>query len=392
MNYDFDHPIERRSSDSLKWSIYPDDILPMWVADMDFLSPEPVLKALRERVDHGVFGYNVRPTELSEVISDRLKRLYDWDVEPRHIVYIPGVVTGFNLASRMLANDQGSVLVQTPVYPPILAAAGNSGMQQRSMKLPVPQNGTQILDIDEFAATIDDTSRVFILCNPHNPLGYVFTRNELEAMAEECLRHDTVICSDEIHSDLVFDGAEHIPIAALAPEIAQNTITLMAPSKTYNIAGLHCSVAVIQNEALRRQFLSARAGLVPEVGLMGFTAAMAGYRHGDDWLREVMAYLKKNRDLAVDYVNTQMPGVRVHKPDATYLTWLDCRKAQLPGGPHRFFLDQAGVALNNGADFGPGGDGFVRLNFGTRRTLLLQALERMRTALQTCAGAHQPAS
>ena len=381
MNYDFDRPIDRHGTFSLKWDRYPADVLPLWVADMDFLSPEPVIRALHERIDHGVFGYGVAPSTLSEVVCDRLSQLYAWQVNPEDIVYLPGVVSGFNLTCHMLRDDQGEVLVQTPVYPPILAAAANSGMCQRSMEIHTRQSSPNVVDAGSFAAAINDRCRAFILCNPHNPLGYVFSRQELEGMAEACLRHNTVICSDEIHCDLVFDGARHLPIASLAPEIAQQTITLLAPSKTYNIAGLHCSLAIIQNEKLRRRFRAARAGLVPEVGVLGYAAALAGYSQGEEWLCQVMAYLQSNRDMLVDYVNNILSGVHVHSPQSTYLAWLDCRQAQLPDGPCRFFLDHARVALNDGAAFGPGGEGFVRLNFGCPRAILIEALDRMRRAL-----------
>ena len=383
MNYDFDCPIDRHGTSCLKWDLHPNGIFPLWVADMDFLSPEPVIRALHERIDHGVFGYGLAPTALSETICDRLSRLYGWRICPEDIVYIPGVVPGFNLVCHALADDHGEVLVQTPVYPPILAAAANSGMRQRSMQLRERPGDADSIDIERFADIINDRCRVFILCNPQNPLGYVFSRRELEVMAEACLCHNSVICSDEIHCDLTFDGAQHIPIASLSPEIAQQTITLMAPSKTYNIAGLQCSLAIIQNEELRHRFCAAQAGLVPHVNVLGFTAALAGYREGDEWLQQVMAYLQSNRDIVTNYVNTQLPGIRVDSPQATYLAWLDCRQANLPDGPCRFFLDHAGVALNDGATFGPGGEGFARLNFGCRREMLSEALDRMRLALET---------
>jgi cystathionine beta-lyase len=222
---------------------------------------------------------------------------------------------------------------------------------------------------------------MFLLCSPHNPVGRVFTWAELEAMAELCLRHDLVICSDEIHCDLVFDGHEHISIASLSPEVERRTITLIAPSKTYNIAGIHASVAIITDPDLRHQFERARAGLVPRLDVLGNVAMLAAYRDGEPWLEQAMAYMQANRDYVYTYVNKRLPGVSMARPEGTYLAWLDCRGANLPGNPHKFFLEQAGVALNDGAAFGKGGEGFVRLNFACPRATLERALEQMREAL-----------
>ena len=247
MIYDFDKIIDRRSTESAKWHKYGPDILPMWVADMDFVSPEPVIQALQKRVSHGVFGYPTTPSEMTATIIDRLDRFHHWYVEPEDLVFVPGVVAGFNMASHALADPNGSVLVQTPVYFPFLSAPQNAGMARDEMELTRLEDGTYAVDMQAFESAITDQTRLFILCNPHNPVGRVFRQDELECMAEICLRHNVVICSDEIHCDLVFNGNQHISIASLDPEIAQNTITLIAPSKTYNLAGLECSVAIIQN-------------------------------------------------------------------------------------------------------------------------------------------------
>ncbi len=386
MHYDFDTPIDRRQSDSEKWSRYPDDVLPLWVADMDFVSAEAVIRALRQRVAHGVFGYASEPTELRRVLVERLLRLYEWPVSEEHLVFVPGVVVGFNLACRAVASPGDAVLVQTPVYPPILEAPGNANLQCKVVPLVQGVDGCYYIDFDLFERSIDEHTRLFILCNPHNPVGRVFKREELKCIAEICLRHNLIICSDEIHCDMVFSGHRHIPIAAIDPAVAMCTITLMAPSKTFNIAGLQCSFAVIPNAALRQRFRAARAGLVPQVNLMGFTAALAAYRDGQSWLDEVLVYLEANRDLVVEYVNTCMNGVKVCRPEATMLAWLDCRSAPVQGNPYRFFLERARVALSDGTLFGLGGEGFVRLNFGCPRSILVEALERMCYALNGASG------
>jgi cystathionine beta-lyase len=379
--YDFSRVIDRHRSDSVKWRLYEGDVLPMWVADMDFRSPEPVIRALSERVDHGIFGYGKEPPDLRPTIVEHLQRLYGWHVAPEALVFVPGVVTGFNQAARAVTTPGDGVLVQTPVYFPMLYAPDNVGCTLDEMELTRQTDGSYEIDFDAMAETITNRTRIFLLCSPHNPVGRVFRRDELERMAEICLRRNVVICSDEIHCDLVFPGHPHLPIASLAPEIADRTITLIAPSKTYNIAGLHFSVAIIQNAELRENYQAAGAGLVGRPGILSTTAALAAYREGQPWLDEVLRYLKANRDYLVEYVNSQLPGITMWCPEGTYLGWLDCREAGIDGPPHQFFLKQARVAMNEGASFGRGGEGFVRLNFGCPRSTLLVALERMKAAL-----------
>src|SRR6266540_312586 len=353
MTYDFDRLIDRRRTDSSKWQTYGPDVLPLWVADMDFQSPEPVIRALRERVEHGVFGYlMLEQPEFHQLFADRLLKRYGWRVSPDAVVIIPGVIPGFNVAGRVEAP-----LARRP-------------------------DGSYEVDVDAFAAAIRDRTRFFLLCNPHNPVGRVFRRDELQRLAEVCLRRSLTIVADEIHCELVYPGHRHTPIASLDPEIAERTITLMAPSKTFNLAGLKCSVAIIPNAALREKFVAARVDLVSTVNVLGYTAAYAAYRDGQPWLEELLRYLEANRDFAIDYARTRLPGVRVAAPEATYLAWLDCRNAGAAGAdPFTFFLDKARVALSDGLLFGHGGEGFVRLNFGCPRAMLTEALERMREAL-----------
>ena len=381
MTYDFDQRIDRRRFESLKWHRYGEDVLPMWVADMDFRAPKPVIRALQERVEHGVFGYGQAPAELREVIVHRLRDRYDWHVSPETLIFLPGVVPGFNLACHAVAAPGQGVLVQTPVYRPILKAPGGAGLTNDEMELTCRQDGAYEIDFDRFERAISDRTRVFILCNPHNPVGRVFRRDELERMAEICLRHDIIICSDEIHCDLLLDNNTHRPIASLAPEIGQQTITLMAPSKTYNIAGLKCAVAVVENPSLREALNAARRGLVSSVNVLGYAAGLAAYRDGQPWLEAVLRYLEVNRDLVLDYVDEELSGISMGKPEGTYLAWLDCRQSAIPGNPYTFFLEEAKVATVDGGVFGEAGEGFVRLNFGCPRPMLMEALERMRRAL-----------
>jgi cystathionine beta-lyase len=378
--FDFDRIPARRDSDSNKWRKFPADVLPLWVADMDFASPPAVVAALRARVDHGFFGYLTEKPELQEVVTDRLAKRYGWRVEPEAVMPLPGVIAGFNLAIRALTTPGDGLLVQTPVYPPILRAAGNHGLTRDGHTLTRGSDGRYTIDLEAFASAIRPRTRAFLLCNPHNPVGRLFARDELEAMASACLRRDLWIIADEIHSDLLYDGRQHVPMATLAPEIEQRTITLIAPSKTFNVPGLKCAVAVVPNRALRERLTAAVSDLVPKINVLGHTAAVAAYREGEEWLDALLRYLQANRDVLVREVTAHLPGVRVAAPEATYLAWLDCRETGL-ADPYTFFLGQARVALNDGKAFGPGGDGFVRLNFGCPRALLADALGRMRAAL-----------
>jgi len=381
MTYDFDRLIERRGTHSDKWQKYGPDVLPLWIADMDFQSPEPVIRALRGRVEHGVFGYLAfEQPEFHELFADRLLKRYNWRVSPDAVVLIPGVIPGFNVAGRVLAAPGDGLILQTPVYPPILRAASSIGLTREEAPLARRPDGSYAPDLDAFAAALRERTRFFLLCNPHNPVGRVFSRDELTRLAEVCLRRGLAIVADEIHCELTLDGQRHTPIASLAPEISERTITLMAPSKTFNLAGLKCSVAIIPNAALREKFVAGRVDLVQTVNVLGYAAAFAAYRDGQPWLDELLRYLEANRDFVVEYVRARLPGVAVAPPEATYLAWLDCRNAgPAAPDPFTFFLEKARVALSDGALFGAGG--FVRLNFGCPRSILTEALDRMSLAL-----------
>jgi len=383
MTYDFDRLVDRRHTDSSKWQKYGPDVLPLWVADMDFQSPEPVIRALRERVEHGVFGYLAfEQPEFHELFADRLLKRHGWRVSPDAVVIIPGVIPGLNVAGRILAAPGDGLILQTPVYPPILRAASSIGLTREEAPLARRADGRYEVDLDAFSAGIRERTRFFLLCNPHNPVGRVFSRDELTSLAQMCLRRGLAIVADEIHCELTLGSHRHTPIASLDPEIADRTITLMAPSKTFNLAGLKCSVAVIPNATLREKFIAGRIDLVQTVNVFGYTAAFAAYRDGQPWLDELLRYLEANRDFVTEYVRTCLPGVAMSPPEATYLAWLDFRNADgASRDPFTFFLERARVALNDGALFGPGGAGFVRLNFGCPRTMLAQALDRMREAL-----------
>lgn len=380
MDYCFDEIVDRRGTDAIKWSTYPDDVIPMWVADMDFRSAEPIIRALHERINHGIFGYTRPAAELRRALQDRVKTRYLWEIHEEEILFLIGLVSGLNIAFQAFAGPGEAVLAQPPVYFHFLRDPVLHGRVLVDPPL-VRKGDTYEIDFERFERAITERTRLFILCNPHNPVGRVYTRRELEKLAEICLRHRLVLCSDEIHCDLVYSGFRHIPIATLGPEVADQTITLMAPSKTYNVAGLDCGFAVIRNERLRRIWQNTSYGLVSGVNIMGYVAALAALRDGQDWLNQVMGYLEANRDYLAAYIREKMPSIRMCKMEATYLAWLDCSQTGIAGNPSQFFLKEARVGLNSGPDFGKGGDGFVRLNFACPRSVLTEALERMSTAL-----------
>jgi len=392
MRYDFDHVPDRRPTDSTKWNTYAADVLPLWVADMDFPVAEPILQALKTRIEHGIFGYpdtHPKPgtvSELQQVLVDRMQRLYNWQVAPEELVFLPGVIVGLNLTCHAAAKPGGEVLVQTPVYPPFLSTPANASMQRRDALLCRESDGHYEIDWQVFEAGFTEQTRVFILCNPHNPVGRVYGKDQLERMAEICLRKGVLICSDEIHCDILFKGQKHIPIASLDKEISRNTVTLMSPTKTFNIAGLQCSFAIVQDKELRLKLEQSKKGLVMWANLIGLTATLSAYRDGQEWLDQVLEYLEDNRDFVYEYVQANLPQLQMVKPEGTYLAWLDCRKTGIQGNPCEFFIKEAGVALNDGASFGKGGEGYVRLNFACTRDILTQALERMKAALQKIPG------
>lgn len=374
----FNTPVDRIHSDSFKWAKYRgQDIIPLWVADTDFRSPPAIVEALQKRVEHGVFGYGENPDQLNEIVIERLQRLYGWSIKPEHLVWLPGLVTGLHLACRSLDGQNKAVMTSGPVYPPLLTSPKISGQSLLHVAMKQDDNLRWVLDLDAMEERITPDCQLLLLCNPHNPGGTVYRKKELEQIAEFVIRHNLVICSDEIHCDLILDqGVRHHPIAALSDEIAQRCITLMAPSKTFNIAGLGCSFAVIESDEVRQRFLQARMGIVPHVNILGFHAALAAYQQGDEWLQEQLVYLKGNRDYLVEQINA-LPGLKLDYFEATYLAWIDVSKAQLKNAPK--FFEQAGVGMSPGGDFGD--DNFMRLNFGCTRVLLEEAVSRMSCAL-----------
>ena len=371
----FDTPIDRRGSDSFKWGKYAGrDILPLWVADMDFAAPPAVLDALHRRIEHGVFGYGGSWPSLTESVLAHLEDEYGWAIEPEWLVWLPGLVSGLNVACRAV---DGEVLTATPIYPPFLSAPHFSGRKLNRVDLALDNNRWQ-WDMAAVQQATTAATRLFLFCHPHNPVGRCWSRDELLALADYAERNDLVVCSDEIHCGLILDADKrHIPFASLSPAAAQRSITLLAPSKTFNIPGLGCAFAVIPNPALRRRFEQAMHGIVPHVNVLGLAACEAAFRHGGDWHRELIAYLRGNRD-RVAATMASLPGVRMAPVEATYLAWIDVRDLRLAKPAAHF--EAHGIGLSDGADFGA--PGWLRLNFGCPRATLDEALTRFERAVR----------
>lgn len=382
MKYNFDEIIDRRNSDSHKWKnikeLYGDDeILPMWIADMDFKAPQEVIDALRDRVEHGVFGYIERSDSFYDAVINWVKKRFNWDIKKEWILFTPGVVAGFNIGVRELTKEGDSVLVQPPVYPPFFRVLENNN--RVSNENPLIHNGQgYTIDFDHLEKNIGD-SRLFMFCNPHNPVGRVWTKEELERLGQICLDNDVIIISDEIHSDFVFKDKTHTPMATISKEIEDRTITLMAPSKTFNIAGLVTSVAIIPNDELREVYCKAIEAMeIDSTSIFGALGLEVAYNHGEEWLEQILLYIEDNVDFALGYIRENIPQIKADKPDGTFLLWLDFNEIDKTADEIEEALLKIGkVALNDGRPYGQGADKFFRFNLGCPRSTLEEGLRRI---------------
>lgn len=379
MIYDFDKTVDRSHSDSFKWRIYPADVQPLWVADTDFEVAPEIVAEIQKRLSHPVFGYAIEIPGFKETIVRRMADRYQWAIKEEAVFLVPGIVSGYNFACRAFVRPGQAVLIQTPAYPPFFTGPQNN--QVESVLNPLvfnAESGRYEIDFEDFEARIRSGKvDMFVLCNPQNPTGRVFTREELTRMADICAMHHVVIVSDEIHSDIIYSGENHTPIASIAPDIGNHCLTLIAPSKTFNIPGFACSVGIIQDPTLRERYARALRGLAPQVSLLSQYGGLAAYQYGGEWLKQMNAYLEANRDFVFQTVAAELPDVRQSKPQATFLSWLDFSETKIADQPFKFFLDNAKVALNDGKTFGDAYGSFVRLNFGTNRARLSQALDKM---------------
>lgn len=374
------HPCPDRSgTGSLKWKRFEGcDVLPMWVADMDFPSAPPILEALHGRVNHGVFGYTLCPQQTEAEVLAYLQRQHGLKVSAEQLFWLPGLVQGLNLVCRAAGKAGDAVMVNTPVYPPFLSAP----VQSSRVRLAVPLRETEgkwTFDREAMEAAVTPETRLYLLCNPHNPVGRVFDRGELTWLLDFAERHDLWICADEIHCDLILDDVPHIPFLSLGPRAAARTIAFYSVSKTYNLPGLACAYAVIPNPSLRAAFQKVCRGIITEVNCFGYAGTEAAYRHGEPWRQEMLSVLRGNRDLIVEQLGTRFPQIRIPRIEATYLAWLDLRAWKLPHPAAH--MEAHGLSLSNGVDFGAE-TGFLRLNFGCDRQRLSEGMERLGRALE----------
>jgi len=369
----FDDPVERRGSWSTRWERYPADVIPLWVADTDFRAPPAVLEALQRRIAHGVLGYSAPPDALREAVVERMRSLYGWRIQPAWVVFVSGVVPGLHLAARHLVRPDEHILVPTPVYHHLKRAAVVAARAHTDVPL-VLSSGRWVFDEDRLRDAVRPHTRLLSLCNPQNPGGTIFTRKELERLADFAQRHGLVICSDEIHAELLLDDKPHLPIASLSPETSRRTVTLVSPNKAFGFPGAGCAFAIIEDAELRRKFSTDHHATVHDASVFGYEAALAAYRDCDAWLGTQLAYLRGNRDL-VEREVAATPGLKLAHVEATYLAWIDATGLGV-ADPYEHFLKK-GVALSPGAQFGA--REFVRLNFGTQRALLEKALQRMKS-------------
>ena len=378
MKYNFDTIQSRRNTGSVKWDFYANqEILPMWVADMDFQTAPEIINELKKIVEMGNFGYTKPPPPLKKITIDRLKNNYNWEVKEDWIVWLPGLVPALNMACRSIGKDGDKVLVLTPIYPPFLKAPNLARRQKVTLDLNLIDNEYQI-DFNEFEKIIiEEKVKIFLFCNPHNPLGKVYSKEELQKISEICHRHNVLICSDEIHCDLVLNPEKkHICIASFSESIANQSITLMSPSKTFNLPGLCCSFAIIPNQEIRQDFEKSGEGFVPHPGTFGYAGCFAAFQFGEKWHSELIQYLRGNLNYLKERVS-KIPQIKMIPSDATYLAWIDTRDLLLIN-PGKYF-ETNGLGLSDGRIFK--GDGFVRLNFGTSRETLKEGLDRLEKAV-----------
>ena len=387
MKYNFDRYMERRGTNCEKWDYLEEefgksDLLALWVADMDFPAPPEVLEALHNKIDEGALGYPIAPDSLLKAITDWQKNRHGWEIGKEAVTWAPGVVAGLAFSIMAYTKPGDGVIIQTPVYPPFYATISESG--RRIVKNPLKREKDRyVMDLESLEKLVTPTCRTLILCSPHNPVARVWTREELEALSELAERKDMIIISDEIHQDLVYSDAKHISLAALSGEMSSRTVTFVAPSKTFNIAGMNSSVALIPDEKLRARYVSVLKRLhLSSLSILGLTAMETAYAKCAGWLDELMAYLEENRNFTEKFVRERMPKAKMDHPEGTYIFWIDFRGYGFDSEKLMDFLvNEAGVALNNGRNFGTEGDGFARINIGTNREMLKEALEKIAKAL-----------
>lgn len=389
MNWNFDNPARREGTDCIKYDLRREifgttDVIPMWVADMDFNTPDFIVNALKERVNHEIYGYTFRPPEYYTSIINWFNTRHNWIIEKEWINYCPGIVPALNFCTLAFTEPGDNIIVQPPVYFPFFSAVEAHGRKLNYNELKF-SDGEWVMDYDSLAASINERTKMIIISNPHNPVGRAWTPEELERLATICTERNIIILSDEIHCDLVLPGFRHTCMASLSEKIADNTVTCVAPSKTFNLAGMSTSSVIIPNPSLKKSFSRIVDNLhVGGGNIFGTTASVAAYTHGHDWLGSLLEYIDNNVDYVMDYCTKMIPEIIPFQPEATYMIWLDCRKFGMTGKELKdFFVKSAGVGMNEGSSFGPGGEGFMRMNLATSRSIVAKAMEQIEKAIST---------
>ncbi|MGI6575720.1 MAG: MalY/PatB family protein [bacterium] len=390
MKYDFDQVIDRSSTYASKWCDVEEvfgskDVLPMWIADMDLPVPVPVVEALIKRAEHGIYGYTSRPESYYVAFANWMEKRHGFKIAREWIAHAPGVIPPLNLLVAALTRPGDKIVLQSPAYPPFYEIIDNNGCHLVNNPLKL-ENGRYVMDYENLERALQEPRvKIFLLCSPHNPVGRVWTKEELIRAGELCLANDVLVLADEIHCDLIYSGHKHIPFASISEEFAQNSVTFVAPSKTFNLAGLQTAVAIIPNSKLYALYQQILADLhMKRNNIFGMVAAEAAYSHGAEWLDQLMEYLQGNLDFVLRYFAERIPKIKANRPEGTYLVWLDCRELGLPHGQlQQFMVQKARVAMNDGMAFGVGGEGFLRLNIACPRSMVEEALQRIEQAVNS---------
>jgi cysteine-S-conjugate beta-lyase len=385
--WNFDRHIERVGTNSVKYDLRKkifgsEDIIPVWVADMDFEAPDFITEAMQRRLNHNIFGYSFRPPEYFTTISNWHRTRHNWDIKEEWIIFCPGVVPALNFSVLAFTQPGQSIIVQPPVYFPFFSAVESHGRKLIYNQL-FEKNGRWNMDIDSLNKTIDENTKMIIISNPHNPVGRAWTHDELSLLAEICIKKNLLILSDEIHCDLVLPGFRHIPFASLSEEVAKRTITCVAPSKTFNLAGLSTSSVIIKDPELRKTFENVIESFhIGNGNIFGIEASIAAYSYGKEWLDALLGYIAENIEIVTGFCSKRIPEIKPIIPEATYMIWLDCRKLNMAGKELSvFFIEEAKVWMNEGSTFGPGGEGYMRMNLATTRENVIKAMELIEKAI-----------
>lgn len=389
VKYDFDKIIDRSGSGDLKHEVLEErygrgDLLPLWVADMDFATPPFIVEALKKRLEHPIFGYTVIPADFWSTVISWIRQRHGWEVKPEWLCYIPGIVKGIGLAINRFTNKGDKIIIQPPVYHPFRMVPEGNDREVVWNPLTLQPDGSYEMDLDHLEKLASSPEcKMLVLSNPHNPAGIVWSADVLRKVADICHRHGVLVISDEIHSDMAIFGHKHVPFASVSPEAAACSITFAAPSKTFNIAGIVSSYAIVPDEKIRRSFYGwLNANELDEPPLFSPIATIAAYRDGLPWMEQMLSYVEQNIDYVIDFCNTNLPQIKPFRPQASFLVWLDCRALNLKQPDLvDLFVNKARLALNDGSMFGPGGEGFMRMNVGTPRANLTEALHRLKDAI-----------